>query len=91
MLKLIADKWIPSLPGVANLNEGDIVHEHRAEKEVAFLWLILHKALVVNKWRGQILVEVDNNCPHCGSMSVVYVEQNFYELHVDATGLKICC
>ena len=45
---------------------------------MAFLWLIIHKAVAVKEWRGKISIENDKSCPHCGPQSMVSVEHMFY-------------
>ena len=42
----------------------------RHKKEVVFLGPVIHKAMTVNERQGQILVEVDKSCPHCGAQFV---------------------
>jgi len=42
------------------------------------MWSFIHKVVVVNEWRGGILVEIDNNCFHCGSQFVESVEHIFF-------------
>jgi hypothetical protein len=38
-------------------------HNHKAQKEAAFLWYVIHNVVPVNKWREHILGEIDKSCP----------------------------
>ena len=55
-----------------------IWHKAKAQKEAAFLYSVIHKALVVNEWRSKISTKIDQSCPHCGPWSVESVEHKFY-------------
>lgn len=37
----------------------------RHKKETVFIWSVIHKAMTVNEWQGQISLEVDKSYPHC--------------------------
>ena len=54
-----------------------IWHKHKAQKKTTFLWLVIHKAMAVNEWHGQILTKADKICPHCGLQCVELVEHKF--------------
>lgn len=47
-------------------------------KNGAFMWLVIYKAMAVNKWHGKISKEIDKCCPDCGPHSVESVERRFY-------------
>ena len=52
--------------------------KHKARKEASFLWSVSHKAVPANKRRGQIWVEIDKSCLHCGSPSVESGEHKLF-------------
>ena len=55
-----------------------IWHRAKAQKKAAFLWLVIHKAVVINEWRNKISMEIDIFCPHCGPQYVISVKHRFY-------------
>ena len=57
--KLIPHKWWNENP-LSTFSKWNIIwHKAKAQKEVAFLWTIIHKVVVINKWRGKISVEIN--------------------------------
>ena len=42
-----------------------IWHKAKAQK-VAFLWLVIHKVMLVDEWHGKISMKIDKSCPCCG-------------------------
>lgn len=46
----------------------------KAQREVAFRWLVTHEAVAVYEWQSQISGDIDKSCPHCGSQFVESVE-----------------
>ena len=52
-------------------------HLAKAQKEVAFLCLVIHKATAVNEWHGRILADIDKSCPQCGPQSVDSMKHMF--------------
>jgi hypothetical protein len=63
MKKSIPDKSWNEIPYSTSLIWRIIWHKHKAHKEVAFLWLVIHKVVVVNEWRVRILAKIDMSCP----------------------------
>ena len=59
-----------------------------AQKEAPFLWLVIHKAMAVNKRRSKISEEIDKNCPNCGPSSVEPVEHRFYSCPLTQQGWR---
>jgi hypothetical protein len=53
-------------------------HKATAQKEAAFLSLVIHKVVVVNEWCGKLSVEIDKSCPHCDPQLVELMEHRFY-------------
>lgn len=43
-----------------------IWHKHKAQKEIAFFWLVLNNAAVVNEWEGRIPSMIGKSGTHCG-------------------------
>jgi hypothetical protein len=76
--KSISHKWRNEIPPSTSPRWNTIWHKAKAQKEAAFLWSVIHKAVAVNEWRGKISVEIDQSCPHCGPQSVESVEHRFY-------------
>lgn len=37
-------------------------HKADAQKEATLPWLVIHKAMAVNEWRGKISLEIDKSC-----------------------------
>ena len=54
-----------------------IWHKAKAQK-VAFLWLVIHKVMLVDEWHGKISMKIDKSCPCCGMQSVESVELRFF-------------
>ena len=69
--KLIPEKWHNEIPPSTSPSWNIIWHEHKAQKEVTFLWRVNHKVVVVNGWHIRILTAIDKSCPHCDQQSVV--------------------
>ena len=63
-----------------------IWHKAKAQKEVAFLWSVIHKAMVVNEWHGKISTLIDKCCPHCSPQSVESVEDRFFSCPLSQQG-----
>lgn len=59
----------------------------KAQKEVALLWSIIHKAVAVNEWCWKISTYIDKCCPHCGPQSVESVEHRFFSCSLAQQGL----
>ena len=55
-----------------------IWHKHKVQKKAAFLCLVIHKAIAMNKRRERILAKIDKSCPHCGLPIVKSVEHIFF-------------
>ena len=64
--KSILDKWWNENFPFISPRWNIIWHKHKAHKEMAFFWSIIHKVVAVNEWRGRISMEIDKNYPHCG-------------------------
>ena len=88
--KSILDKCWNEIPPSTSPSWNTIWHKHKAHKEATFLQLIIHKVVAVNKWRGQSLVEIDMNCPHCGQLVVQLVKHIFVQLHASLTSSVLC-
>ena len=66
------------IPPLASPKWNIIWHKNKAQKEAAFLWLVIHKVVGVNEWCSWISVEIEQSCPHCGSQFVELVEHKFF-------------
>lgn len=53
----------------------------RTNKEAGLLWLIWHRAVAVNHWRGRIDRGIDIRCPVCPRRSEESVLHRFWEYH----------
>jgi hypothetical protein len=51
--KSIPQKWKNEIPPSTSPKWNIIWHKAKAQKEAAFLWMVIHKTMVVNKWRGK--------------------------------------
>lgn len=76
--KLLIEKWRNEIPPSTSFCWNIIWHKHEAQKEVVFCWLVVHKAVAVNKWCGRISTETNKSCPHCGPQVVESVEHRFF-------------
>ena len=61
--KSFPHKWRNEVPLSTSPKWNIIWHKTKAQKEAAFLWLVIYKAVVVNEWRGKISMEIDKNLP----------------------------
>jgi hypothetical protein len=53
--------------------------ERRVKKETGLLWLIWHRAPVVNKWCHRISNNIDSSCPVCKRGDMESVLYRFWE------------
>ena len=68
--KLVPHKRRNEIPPSTSLEWNIIWHKAKAQKEAAFLWSIIHKAVAVNEWRGKFLMAINKSCPYCGPQLV---------------------
>ena len=76
--KSILNIWKNEIPPSNSPSWNLVWHKHKVQKEVAFLWMVFHKVVVVNEWRGRISATMDKSCLHCGSYQVESVKQRFF-------------
>ena len=76
--KSIPHKWWTEIPPSTSPKWNIIQHKAKAQKEVALLWSVIHKAIAVNERHGKISTDIDKNGPRCGSKSVELVEHRFF-------------
>ncbi len=58
-------KWGGVLPANFRLLWKTVWPAKRVRKEAGLLWLIWHRAVAINHWRGQIYDAIDIRCPIC--------------------------
>jgi len=63
--KSILDKWKGILPANFQPPWGEIWHPSKLQKEVAYLWSVIHKAIAVNSWRAQLFPGINISCSCC--------------------------
>ena len=62
---VVEKKWAGVLPTNYKLRWNNIYDTERVRKEAGLMWMIWHKAVAVNVWRGVVSPEIDQNCPVC--------------------------
>ena len=62
---VVKKKWNGMLPTTYKLRWSNIWDSLRIRKEVGLMWMIWHKAVAVNVWRGVISEQVDQSCSIC--------------------------
>ena len=67
-------KSYPPLPPKWNI----MWHKAKAQKEVAFLWSVIHKPVAVDECHGKISIEINKSFPSYGPQSVKLVEHRFF-------------
>jgi hypothetical protein len=86
--KPIPHKWRNEIPPSTAPKWNIIWHKAKAQIHVAFLWSIIHKAVVVNEWQGKFLAEIDKSCLHCGPQSAESVGYKFYNCPLALQGWR---
>lgn len=51
--KPFSNKWKNEIPPFTSPGWNLIWHKRKAQKEVALLWSVLHKVVVINEWQGE--------------------------------------
>ena len=62
---IVEKKWSGVLPTNYKLRWSNIWDTERVRKEAGLMWMIWHKVVAVNVWRGVISQEIDQNCSVC--------------------------
>ena len=62
---VIVKKWVGILPSDYKLRWNNIWDTERVRKEAGLIWMVWHKAVAVNAWRGAISQEIDQSYPVC--------------------------
>ena len=62
---VVEKKWVGVLPTNYKLRWNNIWDIERVRKEAGLMWMIWHKVVAVNMWRGVVSPEIDQNCPVC--------------------------
>jgi hypothetical protein len=77
--KLIPNKWQPKIPSLLPSYGTSYGIKHKARKEVASVWSIIHKVVAVNEWHGKISIDINKKikCPRCGSSAMELVRHRF--------------
>ena len=75
----VTRKWRGVLPGNFRLQWITVWIKERTRKEAGLLWLIWHRAVAVNHWRGRADGTVDIRCPICPRRSEETVLHRFWE------------
>ena len=58
-------KWSGVLPDNYKLRWNNVWDIERIRKEAGLMWMIWHKAVAINSWRGAIAQEIDQSCLIC--------------------------
>ena len=67
------------LPANYKLRWNNIWNTERVRKEAGLMWMIWHKAVAMNAWRGVISQEIDQSCAVCLKGSKETVLHRFWE------------
>ena len=65
MPNVVEKKWARVLPTNYKLRWNNIWDTERVRKEAGLMWMIWHKVVAVNAWRGAISQEIDQSCLVC--------------------------
>lgn len=57
--KSIPNKWQPKIPSLLPSYGTSYGIKHKARKEVASVWSIIHKVVAVNEWHGKISIDIN--------------------------------
>lgn len=72
-------KWQGILPMSQRLRWNTVWAKPCAPKESGLLWLVWHRAVAVNAWRGRIDGSINTNCPMCTRPTIESVLHRFWE------------
>lgn len=75
----VTRKWSGVLPADFTLVWKSVWSKERTSKEAGLLWLIWHRAVAVNHWRGRTDRAIDICCPVCPRRSEETVMHRFWE------------
>lgn len=75
----VTRKWQGVLPQDFRLKWRTVWTKERISKEAGLLWLVWHRAVAVNHWRGRFNNTVDIRCPVCPRRSEESVLHRFWE------------
>ena len=87
---VVVRKWAGVLPADYKLRWNNVWDTERTRKEAGLMWMIWHKAVVVNAWRGAISQEVDQSCPVCLRGTKETVMHGFWECPAAQKAWKWC-
>ena len=62
---VVEKKWPGILPANYKLRWNNTWDTERVKKEAGLMWMIWHKAVAVNAWRGVVSQEIDQSCVVC--------------------------
>ena len=86
--KSIPHKWRNEIPSSTSSKWNTIWHKAKAQKEDAFLWLVIHKVVAINAWHWKISMDIDKCCPHCSPQSVESVEHRLFSCPLAQQGWR---
>lgn len=72
-------KWQGILPFSHQFKWNTVWAKPRIPKEAGLLWLVWHRAVAVNVWKGRIDNGIDTGCPICPRRSEESVLHRFWE------------
>jgi hypothetical protein len=72
-------KWSGILPANFKFKWKNVWDKSRISKEAGMLWLVWHRAIAVNAWKGRINGNIDMGCPVCANGTTESVLHRFWE------------
>jgi hypothetical protein len=76
---VVTIKWQGVLPMDYKLRWDNVWDGEKVRKEAGLIWLVWHRAVAVNEWRGRINVTMPQACKVCNTGTVESILHRFWE------------
>ena len=87
---VVERKWPGVLPANYKLRWNNVWDTERVRKEAGLMWMIWHKAVALNVWRGVISQEIDQSCLVCLRGIRETIMYGFWECSVAQRAWRWC-
>ncbi len=75
----IIKKWSPMVPNPLNFKWKDVKMKTKLKKDVSLIWMVWHRAIVVNVWNANINKDIAMMCPSCNLEPPKFVIHRFWD------------